>query len=96
MLRHLAGSIFSAAEIDPLEAPRSVLRILNRHGDSAVAEWRPGVKTEEHTAKTEFDKLQKQGYLLFEVPAPGKTPEQVRKFNPLAYEIVATPQLRGG
>jgi hypothetical protein len=78
-----------------LNDQKHVLRILNRTGDTQVA-WAPGVKTEEKEAQKTFDKMAKQGYLMFAVEAPGKTPEQVRKFDPKAFEIVAVPQFRGG
>lgn len=75
---------------------KHVLRILNHSGDVAV-EWTPGVKEEEEIAEKRFDAMLAQGYALFEVAAPPSTSkEQVRKFNPKAFEIVATPQLRGG
>lgn len=74
---------------------KHVLRILDRTGDTAVA-WTPGTKTEEDEAEKKFDEMAKQGYLMFAVEAPGKTPEQVRKFDPKAFEIVAVPQFRGG
>ena len=78
------------------ETRKSVLRVLNRKGDQALAEWTPGVKKEEKEAETKFDGLAKQGYLMFAVDAPGKAKEQVRQFDPSAYEIVAVPQFRGG
>lgn len=74
---------------------KHVLRILDRTGDTAV-EWAPGVKTDEDNAKRKFDELSKQGFLMFAVEAPGKTPEQVRTFDPKAFEIVAVPQFKGG
>lgn len=74
---------------------KHVLRILNHEGDVAT-EWRPGVKPEEEQAEKKFDELTKLGYLMFAIEAPGKTPEQVRTFDPKAYEIVATPQFKGG
>lgn len=74
---------------------KHVLRILGREGDVAVA-WDPAVETEVETAKTKFDELAKLGYLAFAIEAPGKMPEQVRTFDPKAYEIVAVPQYRGG
>lgn len=78
------------------ETRKSVLRMLNKKGDVALAEWTPGVKTEEDIAKKKFDELAKKGMLLFAVDAPGKAREQVRDFDPKAFEIVAVPQLRGG
>lgn len=75
---------------------KSVIRVLNHTGDTAVAEWTPGVKDEETKAAVEFDKLKAQGMLLFAVDAPGKAKEQVRDFDPQAFEIVAVPQFRGG
>lgn len=74
---------------------KHALRILDRTGDTAV-EWTPGVETEERDAKTKFDELAKMGFLMFAVEAPGKTGEQVRTFDPKAYEIVAVPQYQGG
>lgn len=71
------------------------LRVLDRTGDT-VTEWRPGTKTEEKEAEKRFDELAKKGYLMFAVEAPGKQGEQVRKFDPKAFEIVAVPQFRGG
>lgn len=72
-----------------------VLRILNRKGDTQIA-WRPCVKIEEDEAEKKFDELAKQGYLMFAAEAPGKQKEQIRKFDPKAFEIVAVPQFRGG
>lgn len=74
---------------------KHALRILNHTGDVAV-EWTPGVESEEAVAKTKFDAMLAQGFALFAIEAPGKTPEQVRVFDPKAFEIVATPQLQGG
>lgn len=71
------------------------LRVLNRKGDVATV-WRPEVVAETMIAKAEFDRLVAEGHLMFETPAPGKTPEQVREFNPNAFEIVATPRFVGG
>lgn len=79
-----------------METKKSVLRVLNQKGDQALAEWTPGVKTEEDEAQKEFDKLAQQGLLLFSVEAPGRAKEQVRTFDPKAYEIVAVPQFQGG
>lgn len=79
-----------------METKKSVLRVLNQKGDQALATWTPGVKTEEDEAQVEFDKLAKQGYLMFSVEAPGRAKEQVRSFDPKAYEIVAVPQFQGG
>lgn len=76
-------------------AVKHALRILSREGDVAV-EWTPGVEEEEEIAKTKFDAMLAQGYALFAVEAPGKIPEQVRTFDPKAFEIVASPQLKGG
>lgn len=72
-----------------------VLRVLDRTGDT-VTEWRPGTKTEEDHAERKFDELAKKGFLMFAIEAPGKTPEQVRTFDPKAFEIVAVPQYQGG
>jgi len=74
---------------------KHVLRILDRSGDTAVT-WTPGTKTEEDEAERKFDELSKKGFLMFAAEAPGKTPEQVRTFDPKAFEIVAVPQFRGG
>jgi hypothetical protein len=74
---------------------KHVLRILGREGDVAVA-WDPAVKTDVDTAKEKFDELKAKGYLTFAIDAPGKTPEQVRTFDPKAFEIVAVPQFQGG
>jgi len=74
---------------------KHVLRILDRSGDTVVA-WEPGVKTEEKKAKTKFDEMAKMGYLMFATEAPGKTPEQVRSFDPQAFEIVAVAPFKGG
>lgn len=74
---------------------KHVLRILDHSGDTVVA-WAPGTKTEEDEAEKKFDELSKQGFLMFAASAPGKTPEQVRTFDPQAFEIVAVPQYRGG
>jgi hypothetical protein len=76
-------------------ATKHALRILTHKGDVAV-EWTPGVKDEETAAKTKFDEMLAQGFALFAIEAPGKTPEQVRVFDPKAFEIIATPQLKGG
>lgn len=71
------------------------LRVLNRSGDTAVA-WAIEDASSVAVAKTKFDELLGSGHLLFEVEAPGKTPEQVREFNPNAFEIVATRPFKGG
>jgi hypothetical protein len=74
---------------------RHVLRILDRSGDTEVA-WKPGVKTEEDVAEAEFDRLTKQGYLMFSVAAPGAKPEQIRGFVSEAPEILALSPFKGG
>lgn len=71
------------------------LRILNRSGDTAVA-WAPEDTASVAVAKTKFDELVGQGHLMFEVKAPGRIPEQVREFDPKAFEIVATRPFKGG
>jgi len=71
------------------------LRILDRTGDTAVA-WTPGVKTEEEAAEKQFDLFRAQGYAMFAAEAPGKQKEQIRKFDPKQFEIVAVPQFQGG
>jgi len=71
------------------------LRILNRSGDTAVM-WAPEDEASVASAKTHFDKLVGMSHLMFEVKAPGAMPEQVREFNPQAFEIVATAPFKGG
>ena len=69
------------------------LRIMSRDGDTVVT-WDPKISTKE--AETKFDELLGRGYAMFAVEAPGKKPEQVRKFDPQAFEILAVPALQGG
>lgn len=71
------------------------LRILSRDGDTAVA-WKPADAASVTEAETKFDALKAQGYAMFAASAPGVQKEQVRKFDPEAFEIVAVPALAGG
>ncbi len=71
------------------------LRIMSREGDTVVT-WDPEVETSTKNAETKFDELLGQGFAMFAVEAPGAKPDQVRKFDPKAFEIVAVPQLQGG
>jgi hypothetical protein len=70
------------------------LRILNHKGDTAV-EWRPEIEDEVERARLTFDALMASGHLMFTV-VPGTAPEQVRSFDPSAFEVIAVPRYVGG
>jgi hypothetical protein len=71
------------------------LRILDASGDTVVT-WDPESPESVKAAETEFLRIQALGLPLFAIEAPGKMPEQVRHFDPEAFEIVATPRYIGG
>lgn len=71
------------------------LRILSREGDTAVA-WKPADTESTTLAEKQFNELMAKGYAMFATDTELGTKEQVRKFDPEAFEIVAVPQLQGG
>lgn len=71
------------------------LRILSREGDTAVA-WDPADTLSVTKAETTFTDFLGKGYAMFAVEAPGAKPEQVRTFDPKAFEILAVPAKQGG
>jgi len=73
------------------------LRVLNEHGDAAVA-W--AVEEEESTAlaEAEFDRLRGEGAMAFARQCDASAEEAVliRSFDPSAAEIIVVRPLAGG
>ncbi len=65
--------------------------VLNRDGDFSV-EWDPKVQAEIERVRSEFENLQKQGYVAFPFGGGGR----LDFFDPEEKEVVMVPRLVGG
>jgi hypothetical protein len=73
-----------------------VIRLLNHHGDEALATWAPDDPASVRTAEDKFNALVGGGYLMFAAEV-GTIPEgPVRTFDPKAREYLAHRPFVGG
>lgn len=84
----------------PEESPAgSVLRVLDRSGDSTVA-WTPGNEDEERAAREHFAMLRGKGYLAYRRARTGGRGETVHDWErdnlAEAGEVLMVPQTVGG
>jgi hypothetical protein len=76
-----------------VEAPSRTMHILNGKGDTRIT-WDPDNGAEVTEARGAFEKLRRDGWLLYRVD--GEDREVIREFDPTAARIIAHPQIVGG
>jgi hypothetical protein len=64
------------------------IRVLNDHGDEALATWDPADEITTEVARKRFDELVAGGYLTFRADeGTSNTGERIKKFDPQARTI---------
>lgn len=74
-----------------------VMSVIDRDAGDSKIMWDRSRSEEVKSAKEQFEKLTKAGYLAYEVEGKeGKKGRQIREFDPDAERLILAPAMRGG